>query len=218
MMESGRSVCIQDIRNQDRVEPGRYNIIYADPAWRFKNWSMAELAQRGERWARRNGRSPYDVMTTADICSLPVADLAARDSILLMWATYPKLEEAFDVIRAWGFQYKTVGFTWVKQNPSGVGFHFGLGYHSRGNPEICLLATRGKGLRRVDNSVPNLLISPLEEHSKKPDEARIRIMRLYGKVPCLELFARQRWPGWDAWGNQVPGGSDIEIPTDVERI
>ena len=197
--------------NQDRIEPDKFNIIYADPPWRFKNWSMKELSKRGEKWARRNGRSPYDVMDHAAICALPVADLAAKNSILFMWATYPKLPEALEVVSAWGFEYKTVGFTWVKQNKSGVGFHFGLGYHTRGNPEICLLGTRGKGLRRVDNSVPNLLISPLGEHSQKPNDARLRIARLYGDVPKIELFARQRVEGWSAWGNQVPEGNDIEI-------
>jgi N6-adenosine-specific RNA methylase IME4 len=200
-----------DTRNQDRVEVGKFNIIMADPAWRFANWSMSQLAQRGEKWARRNGRSPYDVMDTADICALPVGDIAARHSILFCWATYPKLVDALEVVKAWGFTYKTVGFTWVKQNPSGVGFHFGLGYHSRGNSEICLLPTSGKGLRRVDNSIPNLLIEPVGEHSRKPDEVRLRIERLYGDVPRIELFARQRRPGWSAWGNEVPGGNDIEI-------
>lgn len=201
--------------NKDRVESGRFNIIYADPPWRYKNWSMAELAQRGEKWARRNGRSPYDVMTSADIAAMPVVDMAARDSILLMWVTDPKLEEAFAVIRQWGFTYKTVGFYWVKTNPSGVGFHFGLGYHTRANPEQCLLATRGRGLRRVDNAVPKLIVAPVGEHSQKPPETRERIMRLYGAVPRLELFARQRAAGFAAWGNQVPGGNDVELKTSV---
>jgi len=115
------------------------------------------------------------------------------------------------VVEAWGYEYKTVAFTWLKLNPSGQGFKMGLGYHTRGNAEICLLATRGKGLRRVDKSVMQVIISPAQEHSQKPDEARRRIERLYGDVPRVELFARQRRPGWAAWGNQVPGGNDIEL-------
>lgn len=204
--------------NADRIQPGKFNIIYADPPWRFKNWSMKELAERGEKWARRNGRSPYDVMTTEDICALPVGELAARDSILLMWATYPKLPDALAVIEAWGFEYKTVAFSWVKLNPSGKGFKMGLGYHTRGNVEPCLLATRGNGLRRVDNGVmqviigdDDVLIAPVGEHSQKPAEARRRIERLYGDVPRVELFARQRTPGWKIWGNQAPEGSDIQL-------
>ncbi len=198
-----------DRRNEDRVEPGKFNTLLADPPWRFKNWSMKELATRGEKWARRNGRSPYEVMTTEDIADLPVAKVAAKNAVLLMWVTYPKLEEGLQVISGWGFTFKTVGFTWVKQNRKGIGFHFGLGYHSRGNPEICLLATRGKGLRRVDNSVPNLLIHPVMEHSRKPDEARLRIERLYGDVPRIELFARREVAGWAALGNEVGGKGDI---------
>lgn len=200
-----------DIRNHDRIEAGKFNIIYADPPWRFKNWSMDEMAKRGEKWARRNGRSPYDVMDTAAICAMPVADYAAKNSVLLMWATYPKLEDALAVVKAWEFEYKTVAFTWVKQNPSGMGFKVGLGYHTRGNAEICLLATRGYGLRRVDKSVMQLVIAPVGEHSQKPDEVRDRIKRLYGDVPRLELFARQRRPGFSIWGNQAPGGSDVKI-------
>lgn len=205
--------------NADRIEPGKFNIIYADPAWRFKNWSLKEFAQRGEKWARRNGRSPYDVMDTKDICALPVADLAARDSVLIMWATYPKLEDALQVIKAWGYTYKTVAFSWLKLNPSGQGFKMGLGYHSRGNVEPALLATRGDGLRRVDKAVMQViigddegdcLIAPVGEHSRKPEEARHRIERLYGDVPRLELFARQRpVSGWSIWGNQAPQGSDV---------
>lgn len=204
--------------NFDRVVPGKFNVIYADPPWRFKNWSMKELAERGERWARRNGRSPYDVMTTADICTLPVKEMVAPDSVLLMWATYPKLEDALEVIKAWGFTYKTVAFSWLKLNPSGKGFKMGLGYHTRGNVEPCLLATRGDGLRRVDNGVMqviiddgDVLIAPVGEHSRKPGEARKRIERLYGDVPRVELFARQRCDGWAIWGNQAPGGSDIVL-------
>jgi len=123
----------------------KFNIIYADPPWRFKNWSMKELATRGEKWARRNGRSPYDVMDSEEIYSLPVEKIAAKDSILFLWATYPKIQEALTTVERWGFTYKTVAFTWVKTNKVATdSFHFGLGYWTRGNPEICLLATRGK--------------------------------------------------------------------------
>ena len=172
---------------------------------------MSELAKRGEKWARRNGRSPYDVMDTEAIATLPVEQITAKNAVLMLWATYPKLPEAFEVIAAWGFTYKTVGLTWVKLNKRGSGFKFGLGYHTRGNCEICLLATRGKGLRRVDTTVPNLLIAPLRDHSQKPDEARTRIERLYGDVPRIELFARQETPGWLALGNEVGERLDLQV-------
>ena len=186
----------------------KYQIIYADPPWRFKNWSMAELAKRGEKWARKNRRSPYDVMDNEQIYSLPISKIADRDCILFLWATYPKLSEALETIKRWGFAYKTVAFTWVKRNRVSDGWHFGLGYWTRGNPEICLLATRGKP-KRVSKFIANLVITHLREHSQKPDEARDRIVQLMGNLPRIELFARQKVAGWDCWGNEVE--SDIEL-------
>lgn len=197
----------------DTVRPlpsGKYAAIYADPAWRFKNWSMKELAVRGEKWARRNGRSPYSVMDTADICQLPVSNLAARDCVLFLWATYPKLPDALQVMEAWGFTFKSVAFTWVKKNPKGSGWHFGLGYWTCGNPEICLLGTRGRP-RRVCNSVANLVVSPRRDHSRKPDEVYDRIERLV-PGPYIELFARQTRPGWTSWGDQCPDSAAAAIP------
>lgn len=178
----------------------KFNIIYSDPPWSFDTYS-----DKGK------GRSPeqhYSVMTIADICALPVSDIAAKDSILFMWATYPRLPEAFEVIRAWGFSFRTVAFTWVKLNPCGIGFALGLGFWTRANPELCLLATRGKP-RRASGNVPNLIIAPRGRHSAKPPEVRERIVRLVGDLPRVELFAREKAPGWLVWGNQVQ--SDIDL-------
>jgi len=192
----------------------KYNIIYADPPWRFKNWSMNELATCGEKWARRMGRSPYNVMDDEDIYALAVEGIAAKDCVLFLWATYPKLQEALETVRRWGFTYKSVAFTWVKTNKAG--FHFGLGYWTRGNPEICLLATRGRPIR-VGNSVANLTMAPVGEHSAKPSIIREKIVELMGDLPRIELFARLPEPnlfgdtmaGWDVWGSEVE--SDIDI-------
>jgi N6-adenosine-specific RNA methylase IME4 len=178
----------------------KFNIIYADPPWSFDTYS-----DKGK------GRSPeqhYSVMTIKGICALPVADIAAKDSILFMWATYPRLPEAFEVINTWGFAYKTVAFTWAKLNPCGIGFSLGLGFWTRANPEICLLATRGKP-KRVSGNVPNLVIAPRGRHSAKPPEVRERIVKLVGDLPRIELFARERASGWACWGNQVQ--SDIDL-------
>lgn len=182
----------------------KFNIIYADPPWRFQNWSIGELAKRGEKWARRNGRSPYNVMDTAAICDLPVQAIANNDCVLFLWATHPKIEDALAVIKAWGFQYKTVAFTWVKTNPSGLGWHFGLGYWTRQNPELCLLATKGHP-HRVNNSVPNLVIGPRGKHSAKPSIVRERIVELVGDLPRVELFARERVDGWISLGYEING-------------
>lgn len=144
----------------------------------------------------------YPTMDIKDICALPVADIAAKDSALFLWATFPMLPEALRVIEAWGFKFKTVAFVWLKKNKKADSWFYGLGFWTRSNAEICLLATRGKP-KRQDNSIHQFIISPLEGHSKKPDEARDKIVTLMGDLPRVELFARQTPPRWDVWGNEV---------------
>jgi N6-adenosine-specific RNA methylase IME4 len=122
------------------------------------------------------------------------------------------LPEALRVIRAWGFTYKTVAFVWVKTNRKSATWFYGMGFWTRSNAEVCLLATRGH-LRRVNKAVHQLIVSPLEAHSKKPDAARERIVALMGDIPRIELFARQATEGWDVWGNEVE--SDIDIGKEV---
>ena len=150
----------------------------------------------------------YDTMSVEEICGLSIDEIANKDAVLLLWATFPKLPEALRVIKAWGFQYKTVAFVWLKQNKSGKGWFFGLGFWTRGNAEICLLATKGNP-HRYSNSVHQFIISPLRQHSQKPDEAREKIVALMGDPPRVELFARTKTEGWDVWGNEVP--CDIEL-------
>ena len=111
------------------------------------------------------------------------------------------LPQDFEVIKAWGFKYKTVAFTWVKENKS-EGYFTGLGYWTRANPEMCLLATKGKP-KRISKSVRQLVMDKRREHSRKPDRIRNDIVELCGDLPRIELFARQRVDGWDNWGNQV---------------
>ena len=172
----------------------KYNIIYADPAWYFNTWSK----KGNERSAIRH----YNCMSISDICNLPINNITDDDCILFIWVIDPMLPEAVEVIKAWGFKYKTVAFTWVKQNKKSDGYFTGLGYWTRANPEMCLLATKGKP-KRLSKSVRQLIISKLQEHSKKPDEIRNRIVELCGDLPRIELFARQKVDGWDCWGNEV---------------
>jgi len=171
----------------------KYNIIYADPPWRYR---------AGADKSHRSPENHYPTMHTADISVLPVKDLAADDAILFMWATFPKLPDAFEVIKAWGFTYKTVGFVWVKQNKKSHNLFWGMGMWTRSNAELCLIATKGNP-KRIDCGVHQVIISPIEEHSKKPHETRTRILQLVGDLPRVELFARQSPQGWDVWGNQV---------------
>ena len=123
--------------------------------------------------------------------------------MLLLWVTAPCFEEGLELIKAWGFTYKTVGFTWVKLNKKSSSFFMGMGYYTRSNAEYCLLATRGKVLERKSHSVSSVLCTHIEEHSKKPAVTRERIEELFGYIPRIELFARQYADGWDCWGNEV---------------
>ena len=150
----------------------------------------------------------YKGMPVEDICKLNVGSIADVNSILFMWATYPKLKEALQVIEAWGFTYKTIAFQWIKLNPkSGTPF-FGLGRWTRGNTEPCLLATKGKP-KRISPSVSQLIQAPRGKHSAKPAIVRNEIIRLVGDLPRIELFARENPKGWDVFGNEVK--SDVNL-------
>ena len=141
-------------------------------------------------------------MSIEELCVLPVSEIAEKDCVLFLWATFPQLKEALQLIKAWGFQYKTVAFVWLKTKRKADTWFYGLGFWTRGNAEICLLATKGHPKRKAAN-IHQLIISPVEAHSKKPDAAREKITALMGDLPKIELFARKESPGWDIWGNEV---------------
>jgi N6-adenosine-specific RNA methylase IME4 len=171
----------------------RFPVIYADPPWEFKVYSDKGKLRSAERY--------YDTSSLEAIKALPVEKLAAEDCVLFLWAVWPELPGALDVIKSWGFQFKTCGFNWVKQNKSGDGLHWGMGYWTRANSEVCLFATRGSP-KRLAEDVHQVIMAPLGDHSAKPEETRARIERLLAG-PCLELFARQATPGWTSWGNEL---------------
>lgn len=171
----------------------KYSVIYADPPWSFDVWSGAGKDRAAE--------NHYPTMTQAEIEALPVAGMAADDCALFMWAVMPQLPEALAVIKAWGFEYKTCAFVWVKQTKDEERFATGMGYWTRANAEICLLATRGSPAR-LNADVHQVVMTPRMEHSAKPAEVAERIMRLV-PGPYLEMFARQPRDGWDVWGNQA---------------
>lgn len=177
----------------------KYNIIYADPPWSYKD--KAAVGKRGAAFK-------YQVMGGGDIAMLPIKELADKDCVLFMWVTMPKLNECFDIIQAWGFEYKTCAFTWVKRNKVSPTWFMGMGRWTRANAEICLLAVKGKP-QRVSASVMQVIDTPIERHSKKPDVVRDRIVELLGDLPRVELFAREKASGWDAWGNEIE--SDITL-------
>lgn len=172
----------------------KYQIIYADPPWNYnvasKNGTSRGVAERY-----------YPTMKLEDIKNLPIGTLI-DSGILFLWATYPNLPQALEVVKSWGFIYKTVAFTWVKRNKKSNSWFWGMGRWTRANAELCLLATKGKP-KRINAGVHSVIDTPLEEHSKKPDEAKRRIIDLVGDLPRIELFARQKTNGWDVWGNEV---------------
>ena len=147
-------------------------------------------------------------MSQDDLKNLPISEIAEKDCTLFMWATFPMIKEALELIEAWGFRYKTTAFVWAKKNRKSDSWFTGLGFWTRSNAEICLLAVKGNP-KRQSPCVSQLIVSPREEHSKKPDETRDRIVKLMGDLPRVELFARQKTEGWDVWGNEVK--SDISL-------
>jgi N6-adenosine-specific RNA methylase IME4 len=177
----------------DHLNPGRYGAILADPAIPFETWSKA-----GE------GRSPqhhYKCSTFDELAAMPIASLAAPNCFLLLWIPLRSVVLVEPLMRAWDFTFSGVGFCWVKQNRSGVGWFMGGGYGTRHNVEICWLWRRGKPGRK-SAGVRELIIAPVRQHSRKPDEIYSRIEALCDG-PYLELFARQQWPGWFSVGDEI---------------
>ncbi|MCX8580117.1 DNA methyltransferase [Gilliamella sp. B3482] len=201
----------------------KYNLIYADPPWQYSNQST-----------RAATKNHYPTMTFQELKSLNIKSIADNNSILIMWYTSAFARQADALASHWGFEVKTMKlFTWVKLNKN---YHqnitkqlkqhgcmnsedvfnlindqlrFGLGNYTRANSEDCLIAVRGKGIQRINKSVSQIILAPIGAHSAKPQEARDRIVQLYGNVPRVELFARQNVNGWDAWGNECI--NDIEL-------
>jgi len=188
-----------------------YAAILCDPPWQFNVWSR-------DTGLGRSAEAHYRTVSTDALCALPVADLAAPDCCLFLWATWPTLPDALRLGAAWGFEYKTLAFDWLKRSRQGTSWHVGLGFWTRANSEPCLLFTKGspvrksKGVRQliVDVGQESLfppIIDRITVHSAKPLEAYSRIMALV-EGPYLEMFARNAYPGWDAWGNEAPNRID----------
>ena len=187
----------------------KYQIIYADPPWKYQDKSKSHGG---------GAESHYPCLSITEMCKLPIKDIAEDNSVLLMWVTMPMLEVAFEVIKSWGFKYKTCAFTWVKVNKNNS-IYMGMGRYTRANAEICLLATRGKGLKRKNASIKNTHLLPRTKHSQKPDLFRSMITELFNIPPfqregkLIELFAREKTFGWDTWGNEVENDIDLIPPS-----
>jgi len=175
----------------------KYKIIYADPPWSYKDKMIGHGGAEGI----------YNTQDKNWICNLPIDEISEKDSVLFLWATSPLLPEAFEVMKAWGFKYVTVAFVWSKHHKSGKKVK-NLGRWTMGNVEVCLLGRKGKPQRIVKN-IRQLVEAERTTHSKKPEEVSKRIVDLMGDLPRIELFARNKTPGWDVWGNEVE--SDITL-------
>ena len=200
------------MRLGDAPQAGKYKMIVADPPWHFR----ARTALQMTNWtSRRDAEKHYNVMGVDDIAALPVKDLAGPDAHLMLWITGPLLIEGkhLPIMKAWGFKPSSIAFTWVKLKRSidsrqlrltatqESDLHVGLGFTTRKNAEFCLLGRRGNA-KRVSKSIREIILAPVREHSRKPEEFYSRAMA-YAEGPYLEMFARQRRLGWDAWGNDV---------------
>jgi len=186
-----------------RVVGAPFGVIYADPPWSYR-----DKAHAGERGVEHK----YNLMSTEEIAGLDVQGVAADDAILCLWATPPLIDDARRVIDAWGFQYKTFGFVWIKLSGESGLLHWGMGNWTRANVEPCLLATRGDP-RRFSAGVHQVVVHPVDPilHSRKPAEVRRRVEMLADDTSRLELFATERVPGWTTIGYKADGRDVREV-------
>ena len=164
----------------------KYNIIYADPPWKYST----------------NVSKKYLCLPIKDIQAFPIQQIADDNCALFLWSVYAILPECIETLKKWGFRYVTVAFTWIKTNKKDGNPFMGMGNWTRANAEVCLLGVKGH-LSRKSKKVRQVVLSPLREHSRKPDEIRENIVELLGDLPRIELFARQTVKGWDCWGNET---------------
>lgn len=178
-----------DIFNTDK----KYSVIYADPPWRYSDSGAYSAAEK-----------IYPTMSLEDICNLPVKNITEDNSLCFIWVTYPMLPNIFKVLTSWDFTYKTVAFTWIKTTDwTNTKFFFGTGHYTRANPEICILGVKGSP-KILNHSIENLTLAPMTSHSEKPKLIYKKIVSLVGEdCTKLELFARNKFPGFDYFGNEI---------------
>lgn len=179
--------------------PDGYRTIVADPPW-------PSMHQRST-YHRGKPERHYSTMPVDDICALPVADWAADDAHLWVWGVNRLMEDAYRVVRAWGFTPMSI-LTWCKPGP-------GMGYYLRTNTEHCIFATRGKPMVPETKAMSSWYQWPRLRHSQKPDEF-FEIVNTVSPAPRLEMFARSYREGWDSWGNEAPRQSDVSGVLDVD--
>lgn len=179
----------------------KYNIIYADPPWPYSHGTF----QSGNRPFMPITKY-YKTMNINQIATLPIKNIAKEDSACFLWCTDSHLKYGIDVLETWGFKYKTIAFNWVKTYKSGK-YCINTAPYLLKSWELCLLGIRGSMQKyKISNNIRGLTIAERTQHSKKPDIIRDKIVELFGDIPRIELFARQKYPGWDAWGDELEKG------------
>ena len=181
------------------VVEGKYQVVYADPPWKFSSKELQKYG--GKRFTSMDKH--YPTQGKDWIKNLPVGNIVDTDCALFLWTTDAHLKEEIETMESWGFKYITVAFVWVKKTKTGK-TAANLGAWTMKNCELCLLGTRGAMLKHKSvNNIYQLVEAERTKHSKKPEQVRINIERLFCGLSRIELFARQQTPGWDSWGNEV---------------
>ena len=178
----------------------KYNIIYADPPYAYNESGSGD----------RVINSKYPTMQLDELKSLPIQNISDENCILFIWVTFPRLWEGLEIIKAGGFEYQGLGFNWVKKNKKKDTPFWGMGYYTRQNPEVCLIGRKDMIKPKVRN-VHSVIYTPIEEHSKKPDCVRDKIVEICGDLPRVELFAREKVKGWDSIGFDIDGRDIREV-------
>lgn len=176
-------------------------MIYADPAWDYGG-----RTQQNGVTAVKSAADHYNTIPLERLKTLPVVSVCEKDCLLFLWTSSPHLQQAIDLMNAWGFEYKTIAFVWDKQktNPS---------YYTMSQVEICLVGKRGKiPTPRGSRNERQFLTEMRTRHSAKPAEIRSRIHRMFPTQKKLELFAREAHEGWDVWGNEVESAVPLTFP------
>jgi N6-adenosine-specific RNA methylase IME4 len=195
----------------DGLPAGPFGVLFADPPWPYAGWVAPDLIPS------RAGLKPYEPMTLEELHALPVASLAAKDCVLVMWTTSANLAHAMALGAAWGFTYSSLGLIWVKVDKTGRP-RMGMGHWFRQEAEVSLLFTRGKP-KRISKGVRQLILAQRREHSRKPDSGHDRLRDLV-KGPHLEMFGRRPRFGWTVWGDEVNkfGGDDVSTASIASDI
>ncbi len=180
----------------------RYGALIIDVPWQYEMYS--------EKGYEKSPEAHYKTMPDEEVLRLPVGELASDKCVLIMWAVWPKLPLAMECVKRWGFKYITGG-SWIKTTKDGSALKMGTGYNFRSACEPFLLARIGKPQAKITD-MPNVIIAPAREHSRKPDEMRHNVERMTPHAYRADLFARQVWPGNEVWGDQndkfyVPSGT-----------